>query len=198
MVVALDIYLTSPSLYILLHRLEQGFDTMEKQKVGADGLLKADVPDSLIIMAWDIFLLTREEAIMTLESKVLDALKIQKAGKQSQLAWAYMYISRLFSLLMCVGHFFLISFIHTGLSEAQLLVREGLQEAAAPFNNLILRAWKVIHIHVVGQCGTFLQAVRGITATYRMTNKRPPERASPFVTKILDPLRVLEADAKGR
>ena len=93
---------------------------------------------------------------------------------------------------------FVVIIIPAGANEAQMIVRDGLHEATAPFANLVLRAWKLIHVHIVGQCATVLQAVRGITATYRMTNKRPPERASPFVTKIFDPLRAIEADVKGR
>lgn len=40
--------------------------------------------------------------------------------------------------------------------------------------------------------------MRGITATYRMTNKKPPDRPSPFLPKILEPIRKLEATLDGR
>ena len=93
---------------------------------------------------------------------------------------------------------FLWLFVHIGIDEARVIVREGLEEATAPYSDLIDRAWQAIHVHIIGQCSSVLQAVRGITATYRMTNKRPPERASPFVTKILDPLRVVEPVVAGR
>lgn len=37
------------------------------------------------------------------------------------------------------------------------------------------------------------QAVKGITATYRMTNKPPPQRPSPFVPNVLRALRDFDA-----
>lgn len=96
---------------------------------------------------------------------------------------------------MCV---FLLCIDGTGIQDIKQIAREGLTEALQPFDGLVQRAWQALHMHVVTQCFTILQAVRGITATYRMTNKRPPERASPFVVKILDPLRALEPDVKDR
>ena len=37
------------------------------------------------------------------------------------------------------------------------------------------------------------QAVKGITATYRMTNKPAPQRPSPFVPNVLRALREFDA-----
>ncbi|CAN0365797.1 unnamed protein product, partial [Hapterophycus canaliculatus] len=46
---------------------------------------------------------------------------------------------------------------------------------------------------VAAQCTTILQAVKGITATYRMTNKPAPQRPSPFVPNVLRALREFDA-----
>jgi hypothetical protein len=83
-------------------------------------------------------------------------------------------------------------------AELGRVLEEGLVEALAPFDAVVARAWGLLHDRLVGQCAAALQGVKGITATYRMTNKRPPERACPYVGKVLDPLKALEPDVKGR
>mmetsp|Transcript_6717 Transcript_6717/g.7785 ORF Transcript_6717/g.7785 Transcript_6717/m.7785 type:complete len:91 (+) Transcript_6717:200-472(+) len=39
------------------------------------------------------------------------------------------------------------------------------------------------------RCTAPLSAVKGVAATYRMTNRPPPTQASPFVHTILRPIR---------
>lgn len=48
--------------------------------------------------------------------------------------------------------------------------------------------------------GSFVaeQSVRGITATYRMTNKQPPDRPSPFMLKILEPILLFDRSLDKR
>lgn len=83
--------------------------------------------------------------------------------------------------------------------ELRGLVEEGLREALAPFEASVARAWALLHAQVAGACAAPLEAgVKGIAATYRMTNKRPPERACPYVARVLEPLRALAPEVEGR
>jgi hypothetical protein len=170
--------------------LEEAFAHMEQQQTtgaAATGARKelrefvhADAPDVLVNVSWDAWLFGQEAAREQLEKQILQAVQRQgpstvtgKAGGASAAA-------------------------AEATAEMQLVVREGLAEALQPFEGLVRRGWQAIHVHVVAQCVTVLEAVRGITATYRMTNKRAPERASPYVSKILDPLRALEPGVTGK
>jgi len=68
-------------------------------------------------------------------------------------------------------------------------VRRYLEEACEPDEALVEKLWGEVVVYITGQCTTMLQAVRGITATYRMTNKPAPKSPSPFVRNILQPLK---------
>ncbi|CAM9784594.1 unnamed protein product [Chrysoparadoxa australica] len=78
------------------------------------------------------------------------------------------------------------------------LVESALGEAIESCESIAPELWKAIVSHIAGQCATILQAVKGITATYRMTNKRAPDRASPFVKNITRPLREFEREWGSR
>jgi hypothetical protein len=80
----------------------------------------------------------------------------------------------------------------------QSSLQEGLSEALLPFGALVRKGWQGIISHVVGQCVVILEAVHGVTAQYRMTNKRPPERASPYVENILEALRGFDVEQRGK
>ncbi len=136
-------------------------------------LMCSDTPDALVNVSWDAWLFCHDTARTHLEQHILQA--VHRDGDKAAAAAAAATVAGLHDV-----------------------VREGLAEALQPFEGLVERGWRALHTHVVAQCVTVLQAVRGITATYRMTNKRPPERASPFVAKVLDPLRTLEPDVAGK
>ncbi|CAN0038787.1 unnamed protein product, partial [Choristocarpus tenellus] len=83
------------------------------------------------------------------------------------------------------------------LSKSQEVLGLVIEEASAPLVPLVGNLWRHATGQVTTQCCAMLQAVKGITATYRMTNKPPPERPSPFVTNILRPLREFDQRWKG-
>ena len=177
--------------------LEEAFAHMEQQQttttgakkggVGGDesrDFVRADAPEVLVNVSWDAWLFGQEAAREQLERQILQAVQRQgpaTVGKAGGTAAA----TAAAAAAATAG-------------AMQAVVREGLAEALQPFEGLVRRGWQAIHVHVVAQCVTVLEAVRGITATYRMTNKRAPERASPYVSKILDPLRALEPDVAGK
>ncbi|CAN0375511.1 unnamed protein product [Ascophyllum nodosum] len=77
--------------------------------------------------------------------------------------------------------------------EAKELVGEAVAEAAGAWGTLVQDLWAKATSQVAEQCMAMLQAVKGITATYRMTNKPAPQRASPFVPNVLRALREFDA-----
>lgn len=62
-------------------------------------------------------------------------------------------------------------------------------DQASTFHSSITRLWQGVCQSLASQCASQLQAVKGITATYRMTNKPPPTQPSTFVATIFAPLR---------
>jgi hypothetical protein len=75
-------------------------------------------------------------------------------------------------------------------SELQSLVRGVLEETSSQIQPIIERAWNGIIVDVfIKKCSGPLAAVKGVAATYRMTNRPPPTQASPFVATILRPLK---------
>ncbi|CAM9593693.1 unnamed protein product [Ectocarpus fasciculatus] len=77
--------------------------------------------------------------------------------------------------------------------DAKELVREVVMEAVGAWGGLVDSLWEKATSQVAAQCNTILQAVKGITATYRMTNKPPPQRPSPFVPNVLRALREFDS-----
>lgn len=55
--------------------------------------------------------------------------------------------------------------------------------------NLMDGVWGRLSSMICADCKSSLQAVKGVAGKYRLTNKPPPENASPFVVTILNPLR---------
>jgi hypothetical protein len=69
-------------------------------------------------------------------------------------------------------------------------VRGVLEETSSQIQPIIERAWNGIIVDVfIKKCSGPLAAVKGVAATYRMTNRPPPTQASPFVVTILRPLK---------
>jgi conserved oligomeric Golgi complex subunit 2 len=80
-------------------------------------------------------------------------------------------------------------------SEIQALVAEALTEASSQFRPLVERAWNEIIVKLLTEkCSGPLAAVKGVVATYRMTNRPPPTQASPYVGTILRPLKEFSRD----
>lgn len=67
-------------------------------------------------------------------------------------------------------------------------------QATKSLQSLILSIGTKISSVIIKKCVEGLQAVRGITATYRMTNKEMPTKASFYVENILLPLKQIHND----
>ena len=79
---------------------------------------------------------------------------------------------------------------NTANSEVQDLVSEVLKDASSQIHPLVDRAWNEIIVKLmIEKCSGVLGAVKGVVATYRMTNRPPPTQASPYVKTILRPLK---------
>jgi hypothetical protein len=75
-------------------------------------------------------------------------------------------------------------------SELRRLVEEVLKEASDEITPVIDKAWNGYVVDILtAKCSAPLAAVKGVAATYRMTNRPPPTQASPFVATILRPLK---------
>ncbi len=75
-------------------------------------------------------------------------------------------------------------------SELISLVQDALIESAEGLCPIIQKMWNEIIVKILTlKCSTPLSAVKGVAATYRMTNRPPPTQASPYVSTILRPLK---------
>ncbi|GKZ01234.1 hypothetical protein MPSEU_001074500 [Mayamaea pseudoterrestris] len=75
-------------------------------------------------------------------------------------------------------------------AEIREIVDEMLKEASNLIHPLIDMAWNEIIVELITKkCAQPLAAVKGVAATYRMTNRPPPTQASPFVGTVLRPLK---------
>lgn len=75
------------------------------------------------------------------------------------------------------------------LEEIRALASEVLVESSHDISPVVSHSWnKLIVDNLTSQCCVPLSAVKGVAATYRMTNRPPPSQASPFVATILRPL----------
>lgn len=76
------------------------------------------------------------------------------------------------------------------LEELRTLISEVLLEASKEMSPFITKCWmEVISGILTAKCCNPLAAVKGVAATYRMTNRPPPTQASHFVSTILRPLK---------
>jgi hypothetical protein len=72
-------------------------------------------------------------------------------------------------------------------------------EASQQINPVVQKSWnEVVVNNLTDKCSGPLAAVKGVAATYRMTNRPPPTRASPFVATILRPLKEFDAEFKHK
>jgi len=84
-------------------------------------------------------------------------------------------------------------------SELRSLAAEVLKEAAEQINPIIDDAWNTYITSILStKCSGPLAAVKGVAATYRMTNRPPPTQASPFVGTILRPLKEFDDEFSSR
>lgn len=75
-------------------------------------------------------------------------------------------------------------------SEIKDLIEGALVEATEVIPPIIETSWNEIIVNILTtRCSAPLSAVKGVAATYRMTNRPPPTQASPYVTTILRPLK---------
>jgi len=84
-------------------------------------------------------------------------------------------------------------------TEVKDLVLEVLKDASDQIHPLIDKAWNQVIVSLLTQkCSAPLAAVKGVAATYRMTNRPPPKQASPFVGTILRPIKEFDKDFGNR
>lgn len=84
-------------------------------------------------------------------------------------------------------------------SELRSIVKEVLMEASQQINPVVQKSWNdVIVNNLTEKCSGPLAAVKGVAATYRMTNRPPPTHASPFVATILRPLKEFDEEFKHK
>jgi conserved oligomeric Golgi complex subunit 2 len=84
-------------------------------------------------------------------------------------------------------------------TELRDLASEVLQEASGQIRPLVESSWNVVIVEILkSKCSGPLAAVKGVAATYRMTNRPPPTQASPFVSTILRPVKELDTEFCNR
>ncbi|EWM27738.1 component of oligomeric golgi complex 2 [Nannochloropsis gaditana] len=138
--------------------------------------------ETLVNISWDAWILCQTSAQKHIERHVL--LGVHRASTLDRISTAASAVS--------------FELADESAMKLQSSLQGGLSEALLPFGALVRKGWQGITSHVVGQCVVILEAVHGITAQYRMTNKRPPERASPYVKKILGALRGFDVEERGK
>jgi hypothetical protein len=83
--------------------------------------------------------------------------------------------------------------------ELRSLVSDMLKETSSQIQPIIERAWNDIIVKLlIEKCSGPLAAVKGVAATYRMTNRPPPTQASPFVGTVLRPLKEFDNEFSDR
>ena len=83
--------------------------------------------------------------------------------------------------------------------ELRNIVKEVLMEASQQINPVVQMSWnEVIVNNLTEKCSGPLAAVKGVAATYRMTNRPAPTHASPFVGTILRPLKEFDDEFKHK
>lgn len=74
------------------------------------------------------------------------------------------------------------------MKELSLCVHDILQQASNDIIPLIESGWELVVSLITKRCLAPLIAVKGVAATYRMTNRPSPTLASPYVLSVLRPL----------
>jgi hypothetical protein len=75
-------------------------------------------------------------------------------------------------------------------AELRTLILEVLKDASGQIRPLVEKIWNEVIVELIAEkCSGPLAAVKGVAATYRMTNRPPPTQASPFVSTILRPFK---------
>jgi conserved oligomeric Golgi complex subunit 2 len=83
--------------------------------------------------------------------------------------------------------------------ELKMLAKEVLSEASGQIAPIVLKAWNEVIVNfLTRRCCQPLAAVKGVAATYRMTNRPPPSQASPFVATILRALKDFDGEFRHR
>lgn len=83
--------------------------------------------------------------------------------------------------------------------ELKSLARDVLVDASQQIGPVVNKCWNEVVVNILtGKCCGPLAAVKGVAATYRMTNRPPPTQASPFVATILRPLNEFDAEFKEK
>jgi len=84
--------------------------------------------------------------------------------------------------------------------ELRVIITDTLRDVCdQQINPIINTAWNEVVVKIlISKCSQPLAAVKGVAATYRMTNRPPPVHPSPFVTTILRPLHDFDNDFKGK
>jgi hypothetical protein len=72
----------------------------------------------------------------------------------------------------------------------QIQISRLLKAQATGVHKQMLHVFNRISQQLSNECKNSLQAVRAVAGKYRMTNKPPPETASPYVKTVLQPLRL--------
>mmetsp|Transcript_48026 Transcript_48026/g.109063 ORF Transcript_48026/g.109063 Transcript_48026/m.109063 type:complete len:398 (+) Transcript_48026:1158-2351(+) len=78
-------------------------------------------------------------------------------------------------------------------AEVGAVVADALGAGAAPLLARSEQCWGQIVAAVASRCIKELQQVRGVTASFRMTNKPAPTQPSPFLPSLLKPLKTFLA-----
>jgi len=85
------------------------------------------------------------------------------------------------------------------LEELRSIVADALAEASQDVAPVIRQSWSDVIVNILTlKCSAPLSAVKGVAATYRMTNRPPPKVASPFVSTILRPLKEFDDTYSSR
>lgn len=83
--------------------------------------------------------------------------------------------------------------------EISSLVKEVLSEVSCQIGPLVKKAWNEVIVNILtSKCCGPLAAVKGVAATYRMTNRPPPTQPSPFVPTILRPLKEFNSEFRHK
>ena len=84
-------------------------------------------------------------------------------------------------------------------TETKQLVTDIITEASEQIGPVIDHGWNELIVNMLTtKCSAPLGAVKGVAATYRMTNRPPPTMSSPFVMTILRPLREFDTEFQNR
>jgi hypothetical protein len=84
-------------------------------------------------------------------------------------------------------------------TETKKIIQDIMTEASEQIHPVIDHGWNTLIVQMlITKCSGPLGAVKGVAATYRMTNRPPPTMSSPFVMTILRPLRELDTEFHNR